>query len=122
MGRLAWLWPVLAIMLAAKWGPRMKDWGFWEWVAYGTIWVGALIIAADAGFKLTGGTFRAIVAPIFESPFWAFLPLFCIVVGTIIIGSRELGLLGGRPLAPQAQSAGTVRGETATQSALRARS
>lgn len=96
MARLAWLWPIFAIMLAAKWGARMRDWGFWEWVAYATIWVGALIIAADAGLKLTKGSLRETAAPLLESPVWAFLPLICIILGTLILGSRELGLLGER--------------------------
>lgn len=81
--------------------------------------MGALIIAADAGLKLTKGSLREIADPVLESPIWAFLPLICIIAGTIILGSRELGLLGERPRDAQNQVASTPQAQAAARPELR---
>lgn len=30
----------------------MGEWGFWDWVAYGTTWVAAIMAAASAAIKV----------------------------------------------------------------------
>ena len=30
----------------------MLNWGFWEWVAYAALFIGAIILATDQGIKL----------------------------------------------------------------------
>lgn len=63
----------------------MREWGFWEWVAYATLWVGALIIAADGGLKLSSDHLKSFVPDLMESPAWMFAPMTCVLLGTLIL-------------------------------------
>jgi hypothetical protein len=70
----------------------MRDWGFWEWLAYATIFVGALVLAADTGAKLSPelqeylGFMRAAA--------WGFAPLILLIAGAIILIARNYGWVG----------------------------
>ena len=70
----------------------MRDWGFWEWLAYATMFVGALFIAADTGAKRHPelqeyfGFMRSAV--------WGFAPLLLLVAGAIILIARSYGWVG----------------------------
>jgi hypothetical protein len=70
----------------------MRDWGFWDWVAYATLFIAALIIAAETGVRL---------APELQEYFgfmrsaaWGFAPLILVVAGTVILISRSFGWVG----------------------------
>jgi len=51
----------------------MRHWTFWEWVAYAGIFVAALIIAADTGFRLAPDVMANLPA-FFHSAWWGFAP------------------------------------------------
>jgi hypothetical protein len=72
-------------MLSAKWGTWMKQWTYWEWMAYGALWIAATVIALDTSFKLTSGQLRVAVAGLLDSPAWGFSPLFFVIAGTAIL-------------------------------------
>jgi hypothetical protein len=70
----------------------MGHWSFWEWVAYSTLWVGAIILAVDGGLKWYPDVrdnsprwFRSVVA----SPWWAFSPLGFVIFATLILFTHE---------------------------------
>jgi hypothetical protein len=68
----------------------MSRWTFWEWVAYATIFVAAIIIAANEGVHLAPALFERF-SGVVSSPYWAFAPLVLIVLGTLILIAHELG-------------------------------
>jgi hypothetical protein len=72
-----------------------SHWDFWAWLAYGCIWVSALILAADAGLRLSPDL-RAKVGWVVHSPVWGFTPLVLILVSGVIFIWQAIGpgLLG----------------------------
>jgi hypothetical protein len=72
----------------------MSRWTFWEWVAYASIFVAAIIIAANEGVHLAPALFERF-SGVVSSPYWAFAPLVLIVLGSLILIAHELGWLRG---------------------------
>ena|SRR5215471_14986125 len=70
----------------------MRDWGFWEWLAYGTMFVGALILAADTGVKLHPELQEYFW--FMHSAAWGFAPLILLVAGAIVLIGRSFGWVG----------------------------
>jgi hypothetical protein len=66
----------------------MRHWAFWEWVAYGCLFVAALIVAAETGFK-TEPEVMAHLPTFFQSPLWGFSPAALVVFATVILILRE---------------------------------
>jgi hypothetical protein len=66
----------------------MRHWTFWEWVAYGCLLVGAIIVAAETGFK-TEPEVMAHLPDFFRSPIWGFAPVFLMISATVILFLRE---------------------------------
>ena len=85
----------------------MRQWKFWEWIAYSTLWIGAIILAADASLKVTSPEFRSAVSPLLENPVWSFLPLFCFTIGTVVLIIYEFSTLGKR-IAHPSQTASPI--------------
>jgi len=73
----------------------MRDWGIWEWAAYGTL---ALSIIGDAieQARRRWPSMSVKLPEFFNGPLWAFFPLVFLILGTAIFLGRELGLLGNR--------------------------
>jgi hypothetical protein len=67
---------------------NVSHWTFWEWVAYGSLFVAALIIAADTSFKLAPDV-MARLPEFFHSEWWGFAPVVLVVAATIILLLRE---------------------------------
>ena len=66
----------------------MADWGFWEWVTYTSIFLGALIVAAEAGVASAPNLSKR--RPKFSnSTIWKFLPIS-------LMGISLLGIVGSR--------------------------
>jgi hypothetical protein len=70
----------------------MRHWVFWEWVAYGCLFVAALIMAAETGFE-TEPEVMAHLPTFFQSPLWGFSPAALVVLATIILFLREFILI-----------------------------
>jgi hypothetical protein len=66
----------------------MRHWTFWEWLAYGSLFVAALIMAAETGFK-TEPEVMAHLPSFFQSALWGFSPAALVVFATIILILRE---------------------------------
>jgi hypothetical protein len=62
----------------------MRHWTFWEWIAYGALFVAALITAADTSFKLAPNV-TARLPEFFHSELWGFAPAVFVVAATIIL-------------------------------------
>ena len=61
---------------------------FWEWLAYAGIFVAALIITADTGFKLAPDVTVHLPA-FFHSAWWGFASVVLVVASTVILLLRE---------------------------------
>jgi hypothetical protein len=66
----------------------LRHWTFWEWVAYVALFVAALIIAADTGFRESPDV-MARLPEFFHSEWWGFAPAALVVAATIILLLRE---------------------------------
>jgi hypothetical protein len=66
----------------------MRHWTFWEWVAYVALFVAALIVAADSGFREAPDV-MARLPEFFHSEWWGFAPAVLVVGATIILLLRE---------------------------------
>jgi hypothetical protein len=66
----------------------MRHWTFWEWVAYVALFVAALIIAVDTGFRESPDV-MARLPEFFHSEWWGFAPAVLVVAATIILLLRE---------------------------------
>jgi hypothetical protein len=71
----------------------MRDWVFWEWVAYSALFVAAIITAADQGVKLSSEMLSRF-SVLIGSPYWAFAPLMLVLLATGILFSYEMGWIG----------------------------
>ena len=62
----------------------MEHWAFWEWIAYCTLWVAAIIIAIDGGLRMTPLVSENLPRRLqfLKSVPWAFAPLVLILVST----------------------------------------
>ena len=56
----------------------MSDWGFWDWLAYGTTWVAAMVIAASAAVKIEPQLRER--TPLFlKATRWGYVPLMLLM-------------------------------------------
>jgi hypothetical protein len=79
----------------------LRHWALWEWIAYGALWMGALIVASETGFK-TEPEVMARMPEFIHSAVWGFAPLVLVVLATVILLLRQFGWLKGTqvPAAP----------------------
>jgi hypothetical protein len=66
----------------------MRHWTFWEWVAYACILVGAVIIAADTGIRLSPDL-SGYLPSFADGPVWGFAPATFVIIATCILLYRE---------------------------------
>jgi hypothetical protein len=78
----------------------MRDWTFWEWMAYGMIAVSVVVTAIEQWRKRhpRGPNLPPTRIPkFFGGPIWALLPPAFLVIGTGIFLLREIGATDQRP-------------------------
>jgi hypothetical protein len=74
--------------IAPKRDSAMRHWTYWEWVAYVCLFVAAMIIAADTGFRISPDL--ATHLPAFVSGWiWGFAPLALVILATIFLLAHE---------------------------------
>jgi len=66
----------------------MRHWTFWEWVAYGAFFVGAMMLAMETGVRISPDLAEH-VPEFIHSAWWGFAPLVLVVFATIILLLRE---------------------------------
>jgi hypothetical protein len=66
----------------------MRHWKFWEWAAYGSLFVAAMIVAAETGVRIAPDLF-GYVPEFVRGAVWGLAPLTLVVVATIILLLRE---------------------------------
>jgi hypothetical protein len=88
----------------------MKNaWGFWDRLAYATLWIAAVIVAADTALK---GSQR--LAPHFdwllENRLWSYAPLILMTLSGVVFLGKQLGWrwVTSPPTAPAAPVAPVV--------------
>jgi len=69
----------------------MRHWSFWEWLAYACLLLGAMILAADTGLRLSPELAHS--APFLSSPYWGFAPLGLVMGATAVLVAKEFGWL-----------------------------
>jgi hypothetical protein len=67
----------------------MRDWGFWEWLAYASLWVAGIIEAAGVAL-MRAREVRRRIPRLLRNHAWSFLPLILLVLATGILLSRGL--------------------------------
>ena len=87
-------------MLTAKWGKHMREWGFWEWIGYTSLWVTAVILAIDGGVKIASDELKNLLPEFLESATWSFLPLILLCFGTAILFVRASQSRGPHKIPP----------------------
>jgi hypothetical protein len=68
----------------------MREWKFWDWVAYSGLSIAAMIVAADSALKSAPALLEQLPEFI-HSSWWGFAPLVLILVTTGIFLARVLG-------------------------------
>ena len=70
----------------------MRHWTFWDWVAYLCLLVGAVILAADTGVRLSPELAR-LLPEFLRGAYWGFAPLVLMSLATLILVANEFGWL-----------------------------
>jgi len=70
----------------------MRNWRFWDWLAYTGVFVAAVILAADTGMRQSP-EFQKYVG-FMHSAWWGFAPLILLVGATAILIARSFGWVG----------------------------
>ena len=68
----------------------MSDWGFWDWVAYGSTWVAAIVIAASAAIKIEPHLREKVPTPL-KANWWGYVPLGLLAIGLVGFGISWFG-------------------------------
>jgi hypothetical protein len=74
----------------------MAHWNFWEWPAYASLWIAAVILFADGGLRMAPDV-RNRLPPFLQflyNPWLAFVPLALLIIGTLMLLGNDLGLIG----------------------------
>ncbi len=77
----------------------MRDWKFWDWVAYAGLFIAAIILALDAALQAAPHLAKR-MPDFLKSEIWVFLPLVLVICATVILISRTFGWVGGYSKAP----------------------
>ena len=96
----------------------MRDWTFWEWLAYAGLWIGAIFLAIDSALKHSPNM-RLRMPRLLGDPLWPWLPLIFLSVSAVIFLAREIGAIDGRnparPEKPAVQAATTEQPTVKTE-------
>lgn len=79
----------------------MRDWGFWDWLAYITLGLAALIEAGNTGLRSAPDLAEAL-PHIFKAEWLGFLPLGLFLAATIILLLRATGIIRNKKRKPAA--------------------
>jgi hypothetical protein len=60
----------------------MSDWGFWEWVAYGSTWVAAIGMAIGSAIKNERHLLEKVPAPL-KATWWGYVPIGLLTIGLV---------------------------------------
>jgi hypothetical protein len=70
----------------------MIGWGFWDWVAYSTLYIGAIIFAIETAIS-SSASIRAHIPNFIKSNIWAFIPAILLTMATIVFIFNTIGWL-----------------------------
>ena len=90
---VVWLWLVLLVILSARWGANMRDWGPWDWISYGGLGLTTLFVALNAAFAGLP-TLRRRTPRSLRNHRWGFVPLILFGAATGVFILKEVGWLG----------------------------
>jgi hypothetical protein len=91
--RPRWAYFVFETIIAIYWICQMGHWGFFDWIAYGALAIGAMILAAETGLSQSPSLLRRL-PQFFKHPFWGLAPLILVLIATGILGARAAGIIG----------------------------
>jgi hypothetical protein len=66
----------------------MRHWTFWEWVAYGALFIAAMVVAADTGVRISP-ELAVHLPPFIHGVIWGTAPLAFVLLATTILVLRE---------------------------------
>ena len=76
----------------------MREWGFWEWLAYACIAVAAIALAVDQAAKGSPALADKL-AVILDTGVWHYMPLFLVIVSGITVIANQFGFVGSNNVA-----------------------
>ena len=68
----------------------MREWKFWDWVAYACLLVSAILVVAKEPAE------KVPVMHWLSDPIWSFIPLILVILASLLLGARALGWIGGK--------------------------
>ena len=74
----------------------MREWKSWDWAAYCSLVVVAIVEAAEATLH-NAPTIAKNMPEFLKSEFWAFVPLALVMFATMILVARAFGWIGTNP-------------------------
>lgn len=92
----SWPWALLLVIFAGRWGWLMRKWGFWDWLSYGALAVGAIILALETALA-SSPQIHGVLPGFLLSPDWGYVPLVLISLASCVFVLKELGWVGRRP-------------------------
>ena len=77
----------------------MRHWGFFDCLAYGSIWVGAILLFLDGGLKMATDLKKRhpVIRKVLSSGYWMFAPIAFLGVSAITLIGAEMGWWGILP-------------------------
>jgi hypothetical protein len=84
---------IVRVTLAIYWIGHMGNWGVFDWMTYGALAIGAMILAAETGLSQSPSIIQRL-PNFFRHPFWGLAPLCLVLVATGMFGARAAGLIG----------------------------
>jgi hypothetical protein len=91
--RPRWAYLAFQTTLAIYWVCHMGHWSFFDWIAYGALAIGAMILAAETGLSQSPSLLQGL-PQFFKHPFWGLAPLILVLIATGILGARAAGIIG----------------------------
>ena len=84
-----WLWSGLLIILSIRWGQKMGEWGFWDWIGYITLVIAAVSIAIDTAISQSH-RLQKHLPRLFDKGYWGFVPIIMVSLSAFAFGYKQL--------------------------------
>lgn len=96
-------WGLSLDILWARWGYSMGGWGFWDWLAYGSLGLSTFFLAANAAITSLDAL-REALPRFLKHHYWGFVPFAFFCLASAIFVSRQLGWLPASTSTPLSQN------------------
>ena len=91
--RRALIFAIMILCLQVRWWTErnMAAWGFFDWLTYGALAIGALVLAMETALAQSPNA-SAVLPGFLKRPFWGFVPVICVILATITFILSAIGV------------------------------